>query len=90
MKAKLLRRLRRYAREEVTIYSITKSEGIVTGMHYGYNSAPYRDLFQLGDTEEDVMRKAFYIYIKENIQMLRKRYKKYSRRFKNRLTNKPQ
>ena len=68
MKVKLLKRLRREADDEVTIYSITKQGGIVTGMRYGYNSKPYSDLFELGDTESDVKRKAFHIYIQENMK----------------------
>lgn len=81
MKVKLLKRLRQKARSEVTIYSITRTDGITTGMSYGHSSSCYRGLFSFGDTEEDIMQKVFRIYMANNIQSIRERYKKYSARF---------
>lgn len=79
MKVKLLRRLRQKAMSEVTIYSITKTNGEVTGMRYGYHSDCYEGVFSFGDTEDDVMKKVVKIYFENNIDNIRKKYKKYSR-----------
>ena len=79
MKVKLLKKLRRIANNEVTIYSVTTSGGTVTGMRIGYSESYYRDLFSFGNTEEDIMRKVFIRYIENNIDAIRKRYGKYSR-----------
>lgn len=80
MKAKLLKRLRKYGRNEVTIYSTTS--GTTTGMSYGYNDDAYRNVYSFGDTKQDVKEKAARIYIKLHFDYIRKRYKKYSRNYK--------
>jgi hypothetical protein len=82
MKVKLLKRIRQQAANEVTVYSITKTNGVVTGMRYGMNSDAYRGLFSYGNTEQDVMRKALQIYFKNNLDAIRKKYAKYSRKHK--------
>ncbi len=35
MKCRLLKRLRRRGRNQITIHSVSKSDGFVTGMRYG-------------------------------------------------------
>lgn len=63
MKTKLLKKLRRRGRNQIFIYSITKTNGTVTGMGYSYDDDEYSGLFNYGDTEKDVYRKAEKIYI---------------------------
>jgi len=76
MKTKLLRRLRSIGRDQVTVYSITKTNGYITGMQYGHPGEGYRDLFDMGTTEEELKEKACRIYLNQNIESIRKRYKK--------------
>ena len=45
MKVRLLKKLRRRGQNQVRIYSVTKSNGTVTGMRYGYNDDKYSNLF---------------------------------------------
>ena len=82
MKVKLLKRLRRQVENKINVHSITKQGGIIVGMSYGYDEDYYRGLFELGDTEVDVKAKAFKIFLSNNIENIRQRYKKYSVRFK--------
>lgn len=82
MKVKLLKRLRRQVENEINIHSIIKQGGITVGMSYGYDEDYYRGLFELGGTEADVKSKAFKIFLSNNIENIRQRYKKYSVRFK--------
>jgi len=79
MKVKLLKRLRQIGRDMVNVSSVTTTCGLVTGMCYGYDTKEYSDLFELGDTEEDVKNKACKIYLETNIEKIRKKYRKYSR-----------
>lgn len=74
MKAKLLIKLRNIGREMINITSITKENGVITGMSYGYDYNEYKGLFELGDTEEDVKEKSARIYIKTNINEICKKY----------------
>jgi hypothetical protein len=83
MKVKLLKKLRRIAKSEITILSITTTDGITTGMSYGYDLDCYKGLFSMGDTEGDVINKVFRIYLCNNIEFIRKKYKKYSSNFTN-------
>lgn len=78
MKVKLLKKIRQRGRDMVKIYSVTKTGGTVTGMHYGYNDEEYSGLFEFGDTENDVKNKACGIYLKNNIDAIRKKYSRYS------------
>lgn len=86
MKAKLLKRLRTIGRNQINIHSVTRTTTwrgeFITGMRYGYNNDAYAGLFELGDTEEDVRNKAMKIYIDNNMEWIRKKYKKYSRKYK--------
>ena len=76
MKTKLLKKLRNIGREMVNIHSITKENGVTTGMSYGFDYDEYRGLFELGDTEEDVKEKSARVYIKTNINEIRRKTKK--------------
>lgn len=83
MKTKLLKRLRATGRSMITINSVTTSGGTVIGMKYSYNHNEYSGMFNYGDTEKDMKDKAERIYIKTNIDQIRKRYVKYSKKYKN-------
>lgn len=76
MKTKLLKRLRREGRNQITIISVTRTDGIYTGMQYCYNDSDYRNLFNLGDSEEDVINKAVRIYMEKQIKELRNKKNK--------------
>lgn len=82
MKTRLLKKLRYIGREQVHILSITKEDGVSVGMTYSYNEKFYSDLFYMGDTEDDVKERAMKIYLKNNIDNIREKYKKYTRRYK--------
>lgn len=76
MRTKLLKKLRRKGWNIINVYSITMRGGIVTGMRYGYSSPDYRDLFFLGDTEDDVRAKAMRIYMEKEVKRRREKRKK--------------
>ena len=82
MKVKLLKILRKIGRNKIKIYSFTTTNGTVTGMKIGYDEDEYRGLFSFGDTEAVVKEKACKIYLETNIEAIRKKYVKYSRKFK--------
>jgi len=63
MKVKLLKKLRRRGRSIITIISVTTTNGTPTGMRYSFTGDKYSNLFEWGDTEEDVKKKAERIYI---------------------------
>ena len=85
MKVKLLKRIRAIGRNQVTLCSITTSLGYVTEMSYGYNDDDYSGLFNFNNTFEEVQEKALNIYIDKNIDYYRKKYKKYTRKYKHRM-----
>lgn len=76
MRTKLLKKLRREGWNIINVYSITMKGGMVTGMSYGCSSPDYRDLFFLGDTEEDVREKAMRIYMEKEVKRRRGKKKK--------------
>jgi hypothetical protein len=82
MKTKLLKRLRAIGRCMINIHSVTTCGGTVTGMKYGYDHNEYAKMFNYGDTEKDMKNKAERIYISFNIEQIRKRYAKYSRKYR--------
>lgn len=79
MKSKLLLKLRKIGRGQVSIYSVTS--GTTVGMSYGYNDDAYADVYHYGDTREDVKNRAARIYLRMNLEDIRKRYKRYSRKY---------
>ena len=89
MKAKLLKKLRNTGRNVIDILSVTTtscafSGKIITGMSYSYTGDEYRGLFSYGDTEEEVRAKACNIWLSQNIERLRIKYKKYTRKYRQR------
>lgn len=86
MKVKLLKKIRNEGRNIITIYSTTTETSwrgsYCSGMSYGYTGSEYKGLFSFGDSEQDVKDKAMNIYIKKEIDNIRKRFKKYSRKYK--------
>ena len=53
MKTRLLKRLRREGRNQITIYSVKcDATGTVIGMRYGYNSDEYARLWFFGMTPD--------------------------------------
>jgi len=77
MKIKLLKRIRRIGASQITIVSVTTdSDGDTVGMCYAYSDKSYKRLFRLGDTEEDVERKAIKVYYKKHRDYYIKKYKK--------------
>lgn len=86
MKAKLLKKLREIGRDQITVHSVTRTTTwrgeYVSGMSYGYNDDAYKGLFDFGDSEEDVRNKAMKIYFERNMEWIRSKYKKYSRKYK--------
>jgi len=68
MNAKLLKRLRLRGRNQITINSITRTNGTITGMSIGLNEDAYRGLFDFGDTEESQK----YLLEKEEYNQLKK------------------
>ena len=86
MKTKLLKKLRTIGRDQITVHSVTRTTTwrgeYVSGMSYGYNDDAYKGLFTFGDSEEDVRNKAMKIYFERNMEWIRSKYKKYSRKYK--------
>jgi hypothetical protein len=82
MKTKLLRKLRSRGRNAISIYSVTRTNGVVTGMSIGFNDNWCSGLFSYGDTEQDVKEKAARKYIQCHIEWIRKKYYKYTRIYK--------
>jgi hypothetical protein len=82
MKIKLLKRLRDTGRASIIIYSVTRTNDIVTGMQYGCDDEGYSNIFSIGDTEEDMKDKACKVWLSKNIEWVRKKYKKYSLKVK--------
>lgn len=63
MKTRLLKRLRREGRNQITIYSVKcDATGTVIGMRYGYNSDEYARLWFFGMTPDELRDKAMRIY----------------------------
>lgn len=86
MKSKLLKKLRAEGRCQINIYSVTRTTTwrgeYVTGMSYGYDDSDYKGLFDFGDSEDDVRDKAMKIYFRKNMEYIRHKYRKYSRKYK--------
>ena len=83
MKTKLLRKIRRAGSMQIRIYSVTRENGMTVGMAIGANDSLYCGLFEMGDTENEVINKAIRIYYETHIDKIRADFKKYSRVSKN-------
>lgn len=82
MKVRLLKKLRNEGRDQVHVHSTTSENGIITGMSYSHPGEGYRDLFCMGTTEDELKDKACIVWLSKNIQQIRERYKKYTRKYK--------
>jgi hypothetical protein len=86
MKAKLLKRLRNTGRNVIDVLSVTTTTSFsgksITGMSYSYTGDEYKGLFSFGDTEEEVKEKACNIWLSQNIERLRIKYRKYTRKYR--------
>ena len=71
MKTRLLKKLRRKGRDQIRIFSITKTGGVPTGMSYGFDDDCYSGLFDFGDTADEVQNKAAAIYMNKMVNKLR-------------------
>ncbi len=71
MNIRLLKKLREQGRNKISIYSVIKTDDIVTGMSLGYNESEYCGLFEFGDTKEQVLKKAEHIYIENYLTNLK-------------------
>lgn len=68
MKIKLLKKLRRRGRNQISIRSVTTEGNTVIGMSIGYSDKKYSGLFGFGDTEEEVLKKAETLYLTDYIK----------------------
>lgn len=86
MKAKLLKRLRNTGRNAIDVLSVTTTSSFgsksITGMSYSYTGDEYKGLFSYGETEGEVREKACNIWLSHNIERLRIKYKKYTRKYR--------
>ena len=87
MKTKLLKKLRHTVRNVIDIISVTTtssafSEEYISGMSYSYTGKEYRDLFSIGNTENEVRQKACHIWFLNNIEQIKKKYRKYTRKYR--------
>lgn len=76
MKSKLLKKLRKRGARQINILSVTTEynwrygDGYVVGMSYSYSDEKYAGLFSMGDTKDDVTRKAIRIFIDDYLKHL--------------------
>lgn len=75
MKVRLLKRLKRQSKDFATLYSHSKTNGIHSGLSYGYNLDEYAGLSN-ATSEKDFYQRLFYRYMELNIDRLRFKYKK--------------
>ena len=84
MKTKLLKKLRNQGRNKIHVCSITTTNGRISGASYSYTGDIYDNISVLG-TDADGMRNiAMRRYLKNDIEAIRAKYKKYSRKNKKR------
>ena len=81
MKAKLLKKLRKKGRNQIDILSVTTTRmwghEITTGIKYSYQSDEYANLFHIGLTEDEVKNMACKIFLNNNMDYFRQKYRKY-------------
>jgi len=71
MKVKLLKRLRKEGMRQIDIHTTTRTNGIMSGMSYSYSDSKYKGLFNYGDSEFDVLKKAAHIYMEDYIKRIK-------------------
>jgi len=80
MKVKLLKKLRKAGKDVIHIRSVTEESRFgkttVTGVSYGYSDDRYSNIWDYGMTKEELINKACRIYIKSQLPLLRKKYRK--------------
>lgn len=86
MKTKLLKKLRNIGRHRVSINSVTRTTTwrgeFVTGMSIIYSLSQYSNIWDFGMTEEDVYKKAMEIFFETEMDWVRTKYKKYTRKYR--------
>lgn len=86
MKTKLLKKLRYIGRNRVTIISVTRTTNqrgeFVTGMSISYSFPQYAGIWDFGMKEEDVYNEAIRIFFQTEMEWVRKKYKKYTRKYR--------
>lgn len=80
MKARLLKKIRKEARNKINIYGVHKSDGKITGMTIGYSDEDYSEIFTYGDTIDNVNIRAAQIYYTNNRKWIMTEFFKYSRK----------
>lgn len=75
MKTKLLKKLRRESKDQVILYTVTKTNGEHSGLKYGYDNNAYAGLSDSNSVEE-FYQKVFQIYMEVNNNKLKRKYKK--------------
>lgn len=68
LKTKLLKRLRERGRNQIHINWVETTGNRVSGMSIGYSDNAYSGLFNPGDTEEEVLKKAEHIFISKYLK----------------------
>lgn len=88
MKVKLLKKLRDIGRNRISIHSVTRTTTwrgeYVSGMSIGYSLPQYAHIWDFGMTEEDVHNKAMRIFLRTEMDWVREKYKKYTRKWQQR------
>ena len=72
MRIRLLKRLRREGRNQITIYSVKRdADGTVIGMSYGHSSDEYARLWFFAMTPDELLDRAMRIYMTHRIVELK-------------------
>jgi hypothetical protein len=84
MKAKLLRKLRNEGKDCIEIHKVVYTNGIATGISIAYNRCDkyLSDIWSFGMTKERLLELTAQAYIEHEIDNIRNKYKKYSRKYK--------
>lgn len=86
MKVKLLKKLRNIGRNRISINSVTRTTTYrgeyVSGMSISYGLPQYANIWDFGMTEEDVYNKAMMIFFQTEMDWVRTKYKKHTRKYR--------
>ena len=69
MKVKLLKKLRRRGRDKITVISITRTNGSITGITYSYSDDDYKGFLKTCWSEEELLKKSERVYIKKYLEL---------------------